>query len=83
MQVVPNPIRAGYAALQFTAPKEGTYGYRVHNMGGQLVYTGFIQHKGGSSSHALQFSKTLKPGLYSIQLEDAGNKIAETKITVW
>ena len=82
MQVVPNPIRTGNAALQFTAPKEGTYVCKVHNMGGQLVYTGIIQHNGGSSSHALNFLKTLKPGLYSVQLQDAGNKIAETKITV-
>ena len=70
LQVYPNPVRGGI--VNFITPQlaKGVYSVEVFNNSAQVVYKMRYTHSGGALSQSIQLPESLKPGIYSIHIND-------------
>ena len=70
LQVYPNPVKGG--VVNFITPElaKGVYTVQVFNSSAQVVYKMRYNHTGGALSQSIQLPETLKPGIYSIHIND-------------
>ena len=63
----PNPVQGNHLKLQIDKLPRGIYNVKVYNSLGQLVYTQFLNHAGGSVSQTVLFNH-LQTGVYLLEI---------------
>lgn len=79
--VFPNPVTGNVIGLQLNNLEKGTYHTGLYNNLGQKVYTGKVEHAGGSGSYSLSTGVQLSRGVYTLQVIN-GDKTTSTKVVV-
>jgi hypothetical protein len=78
VNVYPNPASETFY-LAFTAPEKGTYGVKLFNMMGQLLYNDVVADFTGTYSK--QFNATAyKKGIYTVCISNKKNRVIKKLI---
>jgi Secretion system C-terminal sorting domain len=67
--IFPNPATGQQIILQFASMEKGTYHLDLFNNSGQKIYTGTINHAGGSSAETLQLPANITSGVYQLKIK--------------
>ncbi len=78
--ITPNMISGRTMNLQLNNLGKGTFGLRVINSGGQVVYTTSLLGETGSLSKAIQLPSSLPAGAYKVQLVSGTAILTKTAI---
>lgn len=78
LTISPNPLRGNILNLQLGNAVKGTYTLTLYNTGGQKIFSGEVRSEGGSSSQSVQLPSSVKPGTYTLQLNNADQKLNKT-----
>ncbi|MCY7421432.1 MAG: SBBP repeat-containing protein [Chitinophagaceae bacterium] len=76
----PNPVIDRTLNLQLQNQPEGIYNIRVFDNIGQLLYSGKVQHPGGSSVQTLQLKSSIPTGTYQVQISNGVINITQRVI---
>jgi hypothetical protein len=77
LTIASNPIRNGLITYQLNDFEKGSYVISVINSAGQVVYSGNINHDGGSVTQNIQLSSATRSGTYYLQVK--GEAVSMTK----
>jgi hypothetical protein len=78
IRVYPTQVVNNQVTVQLNAIPAGAYRMQLTSAAGQVVFTGMVQHNGGSSSQILDLSKAnAKQGVYFLTLTN-GSALRET-----
>jgi hypothetical protein len=66
--IFPNPATGQQFTLQLNNLEKGIYYYDLFTNSGQKIYSGTINHAGGSSAETLQLPATATSGLYQLRI---------------
>ena len=75
--VAPNPVRGGSMHIQLTNFDKGAYNIYLINTQGQKVFSGRLNHTGGSGSQTIQLPGSTPKGMYSLQMVSDGKTISK------
>lgn len=78
----PNPVRGGSVSFQSAELAKGSYTVKVISVSGQQVYAQQFAHNGGAVSQSLQLPQSVKTGVYTLLLENAGVKVMNKSFIV-
>ncbi len=78
----PNPVRGGSVSFQSAELAKGSYTVKVISVSGQQVYAQQFNHNGGAVSQSLQLPQSVKTGVYTLLLENAGTKVMNKSFIV-
>lgn len=78
----PNPVRGGSVSFQSAELAKGSYTVKVISLSGQQVYAQQFAHNGGAISQSLQLPQSVKTGVYTLLLENAGTKVMNKSFIV-
>jgi hypothetical protein len=67
LTIAPNPIRSHTLNLQLSNFDKGVYSINIFNGQGQKVFSGSLNHVGGSATQTFQLPAGIKSGMYSLQ----------------
>jgi Secretion system C-terminal sorting domain len=70
IEIFPNPATGQLLILQFANMEKGTYQLDLFTNSGQKIYTGTINHAGGSSAETLQLPATITSGIYQLRIKN-------------
>jgi hypothetical protein len=73
IEIFPNPITGQVLILQFENMEKGVYQLDLFTNSGQKIYTGTINHAGGSSAETLQLPATYASGIYQLRIKNNKN----------
>lgn len=77
VNVYPNPVRSsGYLSYNVSVLGKGAISVRIFNASGQEVYVQKFSHAGGAINQTIQLPAAMKAGLYTLQLDNDGVKVA-------
>jgi hypothetical protein len=68
INIYPNPITGNSINLQMTNQERGSYTLRLTNTAGQVVFSGVINHNGGSATQTVQLKTVLPQGVYQLEV---------------
>ena len=75
----PNPVTGNVISVSLNN-KAGQYNVKVSTNGGQQVYSGKLNHQGGSMTQTIELPSSVKPGVYNIVI--SGDNYREAKMFV-
>jgi Secretion system C-terminal sorting domain len=75
ISLYPNPVTDGNLSIQSNSFSKGSYVIQIFNAGGQQVYASKFSYNGGALNQTIQLPGGMKPGMYSIQLLNDGEKV--------
>lgn len=68
LSVSPNPVTGNVINLQLHNMKKGRYAVSLYSNSGEIIYSGFITHNGGSAAQTIAIDKRIHHGMYNLQL---------------
>jgi hypothetical protein len=71
ISVYPNPVVNGQVSLQLDNQNEGLYTVRIMSKTGQVMYSQYVNHAGGSSNQQLRLPNTFANGTYTMEVLSA------------
>jgi hypothetical protein len=69
IDVFPNPATGQLIILEFGNMEKGIYQLGLFNNSGQQIYSGTINHGGGSATETLQLPPTITNGIYQFRIK--------------
>jgi len=75
----PNPVKGNVVSVSINN-NAGQYAVRVSTNSGQQVYSGKLNHQGGSMTQTIELPSSVKPGVYNIVI--SGDNYREAKMFV-
>lgn len=73
--VYPNPVRNGSVSFQSADLAKGSYTVKVISVSGQQMMAQQFNHNGGAISQSVQLPQSVKTGIYTLLIENAGAKV--------
>ena len=73
--IYPNPVIGSYISFLSADLERGNYSVKAFNTVGQQIYNNRFTHHGGAISQTIQLPTGIKPGMYSIQLDNDAVKV--------
>jgi hypothetical protein len=70
IEIFPNPATGQQFILQFANMEKGVYHLDLFNNNGQKIYSGTMNHAGGSAASTLQPPATITSGLYQFRIKN-------------
>jgi hypothetical protein len=80
IEIFPNPATGHLVILQFTNMEKGIYYAELFTTGGQKIYSGTINHAGGSASETLQLPTNIASVLYQLRIKGNANVFSRSLI---
>jgi hypothetical protein len=81
--VYPNPVQNGLLYFQGANLAKGNYEVRIFNSAGQRVYFESFEHSGGALTQSIPLpTASIKPGLYTLQLDIENVRVASKTFMV-
>lgn len=78
--IFPNPLEGNVIGVQLTNLEKGTYNIGLYSNLGQKVYSGTIDHNGGSATYNTSIVKPIPRGLYSLLIYNSKTRINKVVI---
>jgi len=75
ISIYPNPFEGNGFNLQMSKLAAGTYNLTMYNNLGQKVYSGTVQHGGGSGTQYINLGKDLAAGTYTVKITDGNMEL--------
>lgn len=80
--VYPNPIVGNNINLQLNAQASGTYGVKIINIAGQIVYASKLIVNSNGLTQTIHPDKEMKKGIYQMEITDAQQNVQVKTIMV-
>lgn len=80
--VYPNPVRNGSVSFQSAELAKGNYTVKVISVSGQQMMAQSFTHNGGAISQSVQLPQSVKTGIYTLLIENAGTKVMNKSFIV-